>query len=69
MATETMSPWKWQSVAPTPRQVLIDYMLVKLHQGDWHAVRDAAVDLELLELRLSLDQSPHETYLTGDPHE
>lgn len=29
---------------------LIDYMRVKIDQGDWHAVADAAMDIQ--ELRL-----------------
>lgn len=28
---------------------LVQYLKVKAEQGDWHAVRDAAADLELLE--------------------
>lgn len=31
------------------RAALITYMRVKLEQADWHAVRDACVDLEILE--------------------
>jgi hypothetical protein len=31
------------------RAALISYMRVKLDQADWHAVRDVAVDLEILE--------------------
>lgn len=31
------------------RQVLIDYLLMKAEQSDWHAVSDAANDLRVLE--------------------
>jgi hypothetical protein len=31
------------------RQVLIDYLLMKVDQADWHGVSDAANDLRVLE--------------------
>jgi hypothetical protein len=34
---------------PTERQVLIDYLLMKVDQADWHGVSDAANDLRVLE--------------------
>lgn len=32
-----------------PRQVLINYLRMKVDQRDWHAVADAAMDLRELE--------------------
>lgn len=32
-------------------EILIDYLLMKADEGDWHGVRDAASDLELMEAR------------------
>lgn len=34
---------------PEERRALIEYLRVKLDKGDWHAVRDAACDLEVLD--------------------
>jgi hypothetical protein len=34
------------------RAVLIEYLKVKLAQEDWHGVRDACVDIEMLEAKL-----------------
>lgn len=31
------------------RKAYIDYMLMNIEQGDWHAVSDAANDLRVLE--------------------
>ena len=31
------------------RRTLIEYLKAKVEQDDWHAVRDAAVDIEILE--------------------
>ena len=31
------------------REILINYMLIKIDEGDWHAVSDAANDLRVLE--------------------
>lgn len=31
------------------RQRLIDYLLMKVHESDWHGVSDAANDLRVLE--------------------
>lgn len=36
------------------RQRMIDYLDLKRHEHDWHAVWDAAVDLETLEARILL---------------
>lgn len=36
----------------TVRDVLISYLRAKLVQEDWHAVRDVAVDIEILEARI-----------------
>lgn len=33
----------------TKRRSLIEYMKVKMDEGDWHAVSDAANDLRVLE--------------------
>ncbi len=30
-------------------EILIDYIKIKLAERDWHAVRDACVDIEILE--------------------
>lgn len=38
----------------TPQQqlaVLIEYLKLKLYQRDWHGVRDAAADIEVLEAK------------------
>lgn len=34
---------------PTRREALIAYLKSSVDAGDWHAVRDAAVDIEVLE--------------------
>jgi hypothetical protein len=34
------------------RDTMIAYARMKLSQGDWHAVRDVCVDLEVLEANL-----------------
>lgn len=31
------------------RQLIIDYMVMKMRHGDWHGVADAAMDLRELE--------------------
>jgi hypothetical protein len=55
-------PWILRDVEPErPRsthEILVDYLFAKAQQRDWHAVRDAAVDLELLELRMKLENPP-----------
>lgn len=33
---------------------LIDYMRVKIDQGDWHAVADAAMDIRELEAKIKV---------------
>jgi hypothetical protein len=33
------------------RQILIDYLKMKVDQADWHGVRDAAVDIEIMEAK------------------
>jgi len=33
------------------RRVLIEYLLMKAKQEDWHGVRDCAADIELLDAR------------------
>ena len=38
----------------TPRQVLIDYIHVKIDEQDWHGVSDAANDLRELDAREKL---------------
>jgi hypothetical protein len=35
----------------TERDTLIAYLRMKVEQADWHGVRDAAVDIEILEAR------------------
>jgi hypothetical protein len=32
--------------------VMIEYLLTKVRLRDWHAVRDAAVDIEIMEAKL-----------------
>lgn len=34
------------------RMRLIDYLVMKVEQGDWHAVADAAMDLRELEAEM-----------------
>jgi hypothetical protein len=39
----------------TPQEqhaALVTYLRAKLEQGDWHGVRDAAIDIEILETRM-----------------
>ena len=36
------------------RRRMIDYLDLKRHEQDWHAVWDAAVDLETIDARLHL---------------
>lgn len=33
------------------RKILIDYLMMKAYQQDWHGVRDACVDIEVLEAK------------------
>lgn len=33
---------------------LVDYMRVKIDQGDWHAVADAAMDIRELEAKIKV---------------
>lgn len=33
------------------RQLMIDYLLLKVAEGDWHGVADAAMDLREIEVR------------------
>lgn len=35
------------------RATLIEYLLMKAKQEDWHAVRDACVDIEILDAKIS----------------
>jgi hypothetical protein len=46
------------NVPRSTHEILVDYLFAKAQQRDWHAVRDAAVDLELLELRMKLENTP-----------
>ncbi len=39
---------------PTEREVLIDYLKMKVDQADWHGVSDAANDLRVLEAQLQV---------------
>jgi hypothetical protein len=39
------------------RQTLINYLLSKVEQADWHAVADAANDLRVLEAQREKDDS------------
>lgn len=32
--------------------ILVAYLRAKMEAADWHGVRDAAVDIELLEVRM-----------------
>ena len=32
------------------RRLLVDYLLMKVREGDWHGVADAAMDLRELEV-------------------
>ncbi len=36
------------------KKVLIEYLLMKVDEGDFHAVADAAMDLRELDARLSI---------------
>lgn len=42
------------TVLRTQKQTLIEYLLVKLAQQDWHGIRDCAVDIELIEARIAI---------------
>jgi hypothetical protein len=46
------------------RQVLIDYLKMKVEQEDWHAVRDACVDIEIIEKQLQVPASSISVTLT-----
>jgi len=39
------------AVGPDPIQILKDYIRLKLDQEDWHAIRDACVDIEILKAK------------------
>lgn len=41
-----------QSPLEAQRQTLIAYARLKLDQQDWHGVRDACVDIEILDARI-----------------
>ncbi len=36
------------------RNILIDYLKMKVQSEDWHAVRDAAVDIEVIDAKLEI---------------
>ncbi len=36
------------------RKVLIDYLKMKAEMEDWHGVRDACVDIELIDAQIKL---------------
>ena len=36
------------------REVLFEYLKVKIEQGDWHGVADAAMDIREIEAKLSI---------------
>jgi len=36
------------------KALLVKYLLMKVEEGDWHGVADAAMDLREIELRLKL---------------
>lgn len=42
------------SVLKTQKQTLIEYLLVKLAQQDWHGIRDCCVDIELIEAQIAM---------------
>ena len=43
------------------REILIEYLKLKVHEEDWHGVADAAMDLrELDAYERGLDQLEHE---------
>ena len=37
------------------RQKLIDYLMLKVEEADWHGVSDAANDLRVMEARHEVD--------------
>jgi hypothetical protein len=43
---------------PTARVVFINYLKVKLEFEDWHAIRDIAAELEVLDAKMSIVNSP-----------
>jgi hypothetical protein len=45
------------------RQVMIDYLKMKVDQEDWHAVRDACVDIEIIEKQLQVPRSSISVHL------
>lgn len=38
------------------KQILLDYLLVKIKREDWHAVWDVAIDLQRLADRMNDEQ-------------
>ena len=42
----------------TDREILIDYLLMKVQHEDWHGVSDAANDLMEMDARQSSRQPP-----------
>ena len=39
------------TILANQRKILVDYLLLKVEQQDWHGVADAAMDLRELDVR------------------
>ena len=49
--------WRGKATATkTDREILIDYLMMKARQEDWHGVSDAANDLREMDARQSSHQ-------------
>lgn len=40
------------------KQIMLDYLLLMVELEDWHGVRDAAADLELMEAKDAATRRP-----------
>lgn len=46
----------WVEDAYRTRSALVEYLRAKVIEEDWHAVRDACVDIEILEARIDMTE-------------
>ena len=48
------------------REAMIEYILAKVQEGDWHGVSDAAIDLRVMEARHDAEQEAYAFLRPGD---
>lgn len=43
--------WTLPTEYERDHKIMVDYLLLQVRDGDWHGVRDAATDIEVMEAK------------------